>query len=153
TYAPTWITQIPQLATVSDRGAISSRESMLREIAEALETISTTTPVVLLLEDLHWSDYSTLDLVSYLARRQRHARLMLIGTYRPVELIVSEHPLRNVKQELQLHQLCHELPLEYLSLDSVREFLELACPQHDFPAALVNMIHHRTEGNPLFMVN
>ena len=153
TFAPTWITQIPQLASVSDREGISSRESMLREIAEALEMMAATTPVVLLLEDLHWSDYSTLDLVSYLARRQRNARLMLIGTYRPVELIVSEHPLRSVKQELQLHQLCKELPLEYLTLESVRDFLELTCPQHDFPAALVSMIHQRTEGNPLFMVN
>jgi predicted ATPase len=153
TYAPTWITQIPQLASVSDREGISSRESMLREITEALEMMAARIPVVLLLEDLHWSDYSTLDLVSYLARRQRHARLMLIGTYRPVELIVSEHPLRSVKQELQLHQLCKELPLEYLTVESVREFLELTCPRNDFPAALVNMIHQRTEGNPLFMVN
>lgn len=152
-YAPTWILQIPQLASVTEREARPTRESMLREIAEALETIAATTPVVLLLEDLHWSDYSTLDLVSYLARRQRHARLMLIGTYRPVELIVSEHPLRGVKQELQLHQLCHELPLAYLTLETVREFLDLTCPQHDFPAALVNMIHERTEGNPLFIVN
>src|SRR6185503_3079037 len=89
TEAPTWITQILQLATGSDRETMASRvtrESMLRAIAEALEMMATTTPVVLLLEDLHWSDYSTLDLVSYLARRQRHARLMLIGTYRPVEL-------------------------------------------------------------------
>jgi len=154
TYAPTWILQIPQLASVNEaKSSRITRESMLREIAEALETMAATTSVVLLLEDLHWSDYSTLDLVSYLARRQRHARLMLIGTYRPVELIVSEHPLRGVKQELQLHQLCHELPLAYLTLETVREFLELTCPQHDFPAALVNMIHQRTEGNPLFMVN
>jgi predicted ATPase/DNA-binding winged helix-turn-helix (wHTH) protein len=155
-FAPTWVLQMPRLASVSDREAIPSpvtRESMLREMAEALEKITATTPVVLVLEDLHWSDYSTLDLVSYLARRQRHARLMLIGTYRPVELIVSEHPLRRVKQELLLHQLCHELSLEYLSLESVRDFLELKCPQHDFPAALINMIHQRTEGNPLFMVN
>jgi predicted ATPase len=45
------------------------------------------------------------------------------------------------------------LPLEYLTLESVREFLELTYPKNDFPAALVNMIHQRTEGNPLFMVN
>lgn len=156
TYAPTWIVQMPQFANVSKREAIPSRvtpESMLREMAEALEMMTATTPVVLFLEDLHWSDYSTLDLVSYLARRRRRARLMLIGTYRPVELIVSDHPLRGVKQELRLHQLCHELPLEYLTLESVRDFLELTCPQNQFPATLVNMIHQRTEGNPLFMVN
>lgn len=120
---------------------------MLREIAEALELMTTTTPVVLVLEDLHWSDYSTLDLVSYLARRRRRARLLLIGTYRPVEVIVSEHPLRSVKQELQIHKLCHELPLEYLTQESVADFLRLTFPEHRFPPTLTTMIHQRTEGS------
>jgi predicted ATPase len=47
---------------------------------------------VLVVEDLHWSDYSTLDLVSYLARRRDSARLMVIGTYRPVD--VRDHPIK-----------------------------------------------------------
>jgi predicted ATPase len=154
-YAPTWILQIPHLTTVSEREGISgvTRERMLRELAEALELITTTTPVVLFLEDLHWSDYSTLDLVSYLARRRRRASLLVIGTYRPVEVIVSEHPLRGVKQELQLHKLCHELPLEYLTLESVCEFLRITFPKHQLPKAFAAIIHKRTEGNPLFIVN
>jgi predicted ATPase/DNA-binding winged helix-turn-helix (wHTH) protein len=131
----------------------ASRERMLREIAEALELMAIRTPVVLFLEDLHWSDYSTLDLVSYLARWRRSARLLLIGTYRPTELIVSKHPLRGVKQELLLHKLCDELPVEYLTVESVSEFLEITFPGHRFPATLSAMIHRRTEGNPLFMVN
>jgi predicted ATPase/DNA-binding winged helix-turn-helix (wHTH) protein len=153
--APSWILQIPHLTTVSEREGISgvTRERMLREIAEALELITTTTPVVLFLEDLHWSDYSTLDLVSYLARRRRRANLLLIGTYRPVEVIVSEHPLRGVKQELQLHKLCHELPLEYLTLESVYEFLQITFPKHQLPKAFAAIIHKRTEDNPLFIVN
>ena len=65
-----------------------------------------------MLEDLHWSDYSTLDLVAYLARRRDPARLMVIGTYRPVDVILSEHPLKGVKRELQAHGLCQELPLD-----------------------------------------
>jgi predicted ATPase len=109
--------------------------------------------VVLFLEDLHWSDYSTLDLVAYLARRRRRANLFVIGTYRPVEVIVSEHPLRGVKQELQLHKLCHELPLEYLTLESVCEFLRITFPNHQLPGAFAAIIHKRTEGNPLFIVN
>ena len=157
--APTWILQIPHLASIGGREALQheilgiTRERMLREIAEALELITATTPVVLFLEDLHWSDYSTLDLVSYLSRRRRRARLLLIGTYRPVEVIVNEHPLRGVKQELQLHKLCHELALEYLTLESVRGFLQITFPKHQFPAALAAIIHKRTEGNPLFIVN
>lgn len=157
--APTWILQIPHLTSASEREGMQdkisgvTRERMLREIAEALELITATTPVVLFLEDLHWSDYSTLDLVSYLARRRRRANLLVIGTYRPVEVIVSEHPLRGVKQELQLHKLCHELPLEYLTLESVEDFLELTFPKHKIPAAFTAMIHKRTEGNPLFLIN
>jgi predicted ATPase/DNA-binding winged helix-turn-helix (wHTH) protein len=153
--APTWLCQIPHLAPVTEREGISgvTRERMLRELAEALELITATTPVVLFLEDLHWSDYSTLDLVSYLARRRRRARLFVIGTYRPVEVIVSEHPFRGVKHELQLHKLCHELPLEYLTLEYVCEFLKITFPQHQLPPAFAAIIHKRTEGNPLFIVN
>jgi predicted ATPase len=90
-YAPTWIVQIPSIASVNERESLQeknpgvTRERMLREIAEALEMMTTVTPVVLFLEDLHWSDYSTLDLVSYVARRRQGGRLLLIGTYRPVE--------------------------------------------------------------------
>ena len=94
---------------------------MLREIAQALEVMTTVTPVVLFLEDLHWSDYSTLDLVSYLARRRQGAKLLLIGTYRPVEVTVSEHPLSEVKRELDSHKLGHELPLEYLPQEAVSD--------------------------------
>jgi len=157
--APSWLLQIPRLTSVAEREAMQdktsgvTRERMLHELAEALELMTATIPVVLFLEDLHWSDYSTLDLVSYLAHRRRPARLFLIGTYRPVEVIVSEHPLRGVKQELQLHKLCHELPLEYLTLESVREFLKLTFPQHQLPAAFAAIVHKRTEGNPLFIVN
>jgi len=108
---------------------------------------------VLALEDLHWSDFSTLDLISYLARRRRSTRLMLVGTYRPAELIASGHPLRAVKQELLAKQQCEELPLEYLTEAAVAAHLGARFPGHRFPSALAALIHERTEGNPLFMVN
>ena len=158
-HAPSWLVQMPGLTTDTEREALQervlgvTRERMLRELAVAIEALTAETPLVLVLEDLHWSDYSTLDLVSYLARRRHAARLLLIGTYRPVEVIVTEHPLRGVKQELQVHKLCHELPLEYLTQVAVDEFLLLKFPAHQFPAALAAMIHQRTEGNPLFMIN
>ena len=55
---------------------------------------------MLVLEDLHWSDFSTLDLISYVARRRQAPHLMVVATYRPAELIASGHPLKSVKQEL-----------------------------------------------------
>src|SRR5262245_54578835 len=126
---------------------------MLREMGDALETLTADLPLVLILEDLHWSDYSTLDLISYLAKQRHAAQLMLIGTYRTVELILSGHPLKAVKQELLAKQQCEELPVEYLSEESVAKYLSFRFPANRFPAELAGLIHERTEGNPLFMVN
>ena len=91
-----------------------TRERMLRELAEALEALSAERPVVLVLEDLHWSDTSTVEALALLARRRDPARLLVLGTYRPVELIVHDHPLKTVKQELVAHGQCVEVPLGYL---------------------------------------
>jgi predicted ATPase/DNA-binding winged helix-turn-helix (wHTH) protein len=158
-HAPMWLVQMPSLLSASDREALSrelsgaTRERMLREMGEALEALTADLPLVLILEDLHWSDYSTLDLISYLARHRQATQLMLIGTYRTVELIVSGHPLKAVKQELLAKQQCQELPLEYLSEEAVAQYLSARFPSNQFPAELAGLIHERTEGNPLFMVN
>ena len=158
-HAPMWLLQMPSLVSASDRELLSrevfgaTRERMLREMGEALEALTADMPLVLILEDLHWSDYSTLDLISYLARQREAARLMVIGTYRIVELIVSNHPLKAVKRELLAKQQCEELPLEYLSEEAVAKYLSVRFPANRFPAELAGLIHERTEGNPLFMVN
>ncbi len=157
--APAWLAQMPSLVPQSEREGLRSqvaattRERMMREMAEAIETLTSDSSMLLVLEDLHWSDYSTLDLVAYLARRQDSARLMVIGTYRPVDVIVGDHPLKGVKRELQAHGLCHELPLEYLDEDAVTQYLQARFPRHQFPSRLQQAILGRTEGNPLFMVS
>jgi len=158
-HAPMWLLQMPSLVSASDREVLSremsgaTRERMLREMGEALEALAADLPLVLILEDLHWSDYSTLDLISYVARERHPDRLMLIGTYRTVELIVSGHPLKAVKQELLAKQQCQELPLDYLTEDAVAKYLSVRFPTNQFPEKFAAVVHERTEGNPLFMVN
>jgi DNA-binding winged helix-turn-helix (wHTH) protein/predicted ATPase len=158
-HAPAWLAQMASLVPATERATLqthttgATRERMLREMAEAVEAITGEVPLILVLEDLHWSDYSTLDLVSYLARRRDPARLMLIGTYRPVEVILEDHPLKEVKRELQAHGLCRELPLEYLTDEAIADYLSTRFPGHKFSRRLSKVIHRRTEGNPLFMVN
>src|SRR5678816_2824823 len=158
-HAPMWLLQMPSLVSASDRDSLTrevfgaTRERMLREMGAALEALTAEVPLVLVLEDLHWSDYSTLDLISYLARQRQTSQLMVIGTYRPVELIVSGHPLKDVKRGLLAKQQCEELPLEYLSEEAIARYLSVRFPGNRFPAELVVLIHERTEGNPLFMVN
>ena len=158
-YAPSWLMQLPSLSATADfemlqrRGGDATRERMLRELAEVVEILTAERPLILVLEDLHWSDTSTLEWLAYVARRRETARLLVLGTYRPVEAIVQGHPLRRVAQELQGHGQGQELGLDYLSEPGVAAYLEQRFPGKPFPEALPQIIHQRTNGNPLFMVS
>jgi predicted ATPase len=129
-----------------------TRERMLREFASVVEALTAEAPLVLVLEDLHWSDYATLDLLALLARRQPPAQLLVLGTYRPLEVLVQGHPLRPVVQELQRYGRCLELPLALLGLEDITAYLHTRFPGQQWPAALVPWLHRHTDGNPLFLV-
>ena len=101
-----------------------TRERMLRELAEAVEILAHGGPLVLVLEDLHWSDVSTMDWLAYVARRRAQARLLVLGTYRPIDAVVREHPIRAITQELRVHGQCEELLLPYVSEAGVAAYLE-----------------------------
>ena len=127
-HAPTWLVQMPALVSDAEFDVLqrkvqgAGRECMLREMTDALVAFTAEKPFLLVLEDLHWSDYSTLDLLGVLVKRREAARLLCIGTYRPTEVIVSGHPLRALKQELQSHGQCEELALRVLTESSVEEY-------------------------------
>jgi predicted ATPase len=126
---------------------------LLRELAEALEALASAHPLVLVLEDLHWSDASTAEALALLARRRETARLLVIGTYRPVELVLRAHPLKGVKQELQRHGQCAEVPLGYLNAAEVQSYLARRVPAPSATTAVATAVHQRTDGHPLFMVS
>jgi tetratricopeptide (TPR) repeat protein len=156
--APSWLAQLPGLLepaapkTARSRAGAPTPVRMLREMAEVLETLSEERVIVLWFEDLHWADYSTLDLLAYLARRSGPARLLVLGTYRPVDGL-SGHALGAAEHDLLSQGQSEELSLSCLPGDAVAEYLEQRCPGHRFPPALSPLIHQRTDGNPLFMVN
>jgi DNA-binding winged helix-turn-helix (wHTH) protein/tetratricopeptide (TPR) repeat protein len=156
--APTWLVQFPDLVRAGQREALekeiigTTRERMVREICEALETITAQNPLVLCLEDLHWVDLSTLDFISALARRRGPARLLLLGTYRPAEVIISQSPLKALKQDLVIHNLSHEIALERLEESDVAEYLTIEFVDSGFPDEFAKVIHHHSGGNALFMV-
>ncbi len=161
-HAPTWLVQLPALLTDGELDALqrktqgAGRDRMLREMAEALEALSVEMPVALVFEDLHWSDHSTLDLLGVLARRREPARLLVLGTYRPTDLIITGHPLRALTQELHGRGLCEDVPLGFLSEQATVDYLAdrfgVAREDPDF-RSLARTIHRRTDGNPLFMIN
>jgi len=157
--APTWLTQLPWLLSASDRETLqrelqgTTRERMLRELAEALEALTRDRALVLALEDLHWSDPSTVDVLSLLAHRRAPARLLVVGTYRPVDVIVTGHPLKVVKHRLEMQRLAAELCLPFLERGHVALYLERRLGVRDLPAGLAEAVLERTAGNPLFVVS
>ncbi len=157
-YAPMWLVQLPALVNSVElerlqrqvQGATQAR--MMRELCEALEALTTETPLILVFEDLHWSDVSTVELLGAIAQRRESARLFVLGTYRPVDATVHAHALRHVVQELRGRGQCEELAMELLSPEDVTAYVtgRLGGP---VSATLNRLISWRSEGNPLFVVN
>jgi predicted ATPase/DNA-binding winged helix-turn-helix (wHTH) protein len=127
------------------------RERMLGEICDALEELAARKPVLLLFEDLHWADASTLNLISALARRRAPAKLMVLATLRP-QSVEAGHPLKSLKQDLLMRRLCSETALRPLAKTAVREFLVRELKQETPPQGLSSFVHQHAEGNPLFMI-
>ena len=156
--APTWLAQMPALVEPADRADLEqralggTRERMLREAAEVLEAAGSDRPLVLVLEDLHWADPSTVDLLEWLARRDTPARLLVLGTYRPADALAGGAPIGDAGAELRLRGLAHELRLGELGPQAVAAVLGRGLPGADVPEELARLVHRRTDGVPLFVV-
>jgi predicted ATPase len=158
--APTWYVQLvplaaddPSLERVLAEAKAASQERRKRELAVFLQEMSRQHPLVVFLDDVHWVDPSSVDLLAYLGSKCAAWRLLLVLTYRPSELLRSEHPFGAVKLELQGRGVCREITLHFLRRKDVDRYLALAFAGHDFPEELAAVLHARTEGNPLFMVD
>jgi len=163
-YAPMWLALLPTLLSEAELDGLQQRVAgmasvrMLRQMAEAVEALTTGhRALVLVLDDLHWSDHATLELIDMLARRQPAARLLIIGAYRPAEVIAADHPLLALKQDLQLRGRCAEIAVEPLPEDAVAAYCaaRFAGKEKGLASsldALPRLVHERTGGHPLLMV-
>src|ERR1700733_2772336 len=158
TDAPTWLAQLPALLTRERRDMLlreiqgTTRERMLREIGDALDSITAETALLLVFEDLHWVDDSTVDLISALARRRTPARLMLLATCRPLDAEPAGHSLKSLILDLLIRRWCRKIDLTPLSEAEVEEYLGGQSPAGRPPPGLSALVHRHSEGNPLFMV-
>ena len=157
--APTWLIQLPGFVKEEHRQHLpiemfsAARDRMVREICEALDTIASQKPLLLVIEDLHLADQGTVDVISALARRRALAKLMFIGTCRPVDLAVSEHSFKVLKQDLLVHHLCQEIALGPLQEADVAEYLVAESAGAVPPEGLARLLHRYTAGNPLFTMS
>lgn len=160
-HAPSWLAQMPALWPRSERSALeargrTTRERMMRELTLAIEAIAADVPLLLKLEDIHWSDTSTLDWLAHVARRPESARLMAIATFRPADAAAAKVGLSGLVTELALHGWCREIALAPLGLGAIERYLEVRLGGDGGGAKLREMaplLLERTGGNPLFMTS
>lgn len=158
--APTWYMQLvplaaddPALGRVLEEAKGASQERRKRELSVFLHEVSRRRTLVLFLDDVHWADPSSVDLLAYIGARCAGMAVLIVVTYRPSDLLRSQHPFGPVKLELQGRGVCREVALPFLKRTDFDDYLALAFAGHQFPEELAGALHARTEGNPLFMVD
>lgn len=151
--APSWLAHLPGLQAASAAASTPVTPArMLRELSEALERLAEHKPIVFVLEDLHWCDTATLDWLAHFARRRDAARIIVLATYRPIEVIVHAHPLRAIAGELQRQGRCVQVTPDYLTRPVLEEYLRRRFPDLAETPDLAELLHRRTGGQPLFFV-
>jgi len=156
--APGWYVQV---APVSEEDSSAARmladtrsgsaERLMREMGVLLHELSRSRPVVLFLDDVHWADVSTIDLLGYLAPKIAQLRVLLLVTYRPTDLAVGKHPFLRLKGDLSAHGTLREVPVRFLTADDVAHYVSSHLPEAS--RDLSGLIYRKTEGSPLFMVD
>lgn len=159
TLAPTWLAQLPASLrsglpeALEESAPAPAQERMPRELADFLAVLTTIRPLILVLEDVHWADKSSVDLLGYLASRVTEMRLLVVASYRPSELELQRHPLRAALRSFSSSSSVsgEVVPVPFSTADVeaflVRELAAAVDPD------VVRFVHRKTEGNPLFVVN
>ena len=155
--APSWCLQFTSLfsnTTVDlfQRETIgTTRERMLRELGDAIGELAELFPVLLVIEDLHWADAPSVDLIRYLSGRSTGQHLLLLGTARTGEHGGAHRLFRNCVRELIVQSACETIALDSLAEEEVGHYLNLQFSPGIFPPQLAQLIFRKTEGHPLFV--
>ncbi len=152
--APAWLARLPWLAgSGGEAPPPSEPERMLREFGALLDAATAAQPLVLVLEDLHWSDHATVQLLGYLARRRGTARWLVVGSFRPTDAALADHPLQALRQELRAQRRAEELLLDAFAEADVDAYLarRFAPGPVARRAELARTLHAHTEGLPIFI--
>jgi len=139
----------PDIAAPLELPPEQERRYLFNSVQEFLERAARVQPLFLVWEDLHWGDDATLLLLQHIAQRLHEMPVLIVGTYRDVELDVAR-PLARALQELTRQRLAHDLPLKRLPESDVTAMLRALSGQEP-PAPLVQEVFRETEGNPFFV--
>jgi predicted Ser/Thr protein kinase/tetratricopeptide (TPR) repeat protein len=158
--APTWYGLVAQDSAITSTSGeareatpATSQERMKREFSALCQELSRTQPLILFIDDLHWADISTIDMLNYVAGRFSNTRLLVLGSYRPSDMALRGNPFLGIRNDLESRGLFQEIALPFLATKDVERYLALEFPHHHFPPDFASVIHSKTEGSPLFMAD
>jgi anti-anti-sigma factor len=140
------------LPDLPEPAPLDPKQEQLRLMSNLTRFIKQATherPWLIILENLQWADQSSLELLRYLGHHLSSMSLLIIGTYRDVEL-ASGHPLLTTLRDLSTYATYHHLPLRRLSQSDLNRLLTNIWKQ-PVPAALAEKIYQHTEGNPFYV--
>ena len=126
-----------------------ARFRLFDSIMAFLRNATARQPLVLVLDDIHWADQASLLLLQFVAREVGSARLLVVGTYRDIEL-VREHPLFQALGDLTREAVTRRFALRGLTAGDVARYIEMTVGAPP-PAELADAVYRETEGNPFFV--
>ena len=141
--------RFPALPVAPALDGDAERMRLFEGVSSFLSNASAARPLVLVLDDVHWADKPTLLLLQYLARNLRRNRVLILCTYRDVELDRT-HPLAEAIAALRREHLYERVLLRGFDRDEVKAFIEVVGEQ-ETPDVFAEMIFRETEGNPFFV--
>ena len=127
-----------------------SRDRLFEAVTQFVTNISREKPLLVVLDDLQWTDQSSLLLLHYLARGIYKESLLLLGAYRDI-YVDKKHPLSPVLTELNRERLLQSVSLKRMSFDNVSEMIKRILEQDDVLREFCKLIYEKTQGNPFFV--
>ncbi len=153
------------------------QENLFDNVLLGLRRISAERPVVVFIDDLQWADPSSLNMLHYLSRNTRDNGVLILGTYRPEDILelsstipnvdgicqkiptdVSEtydgktHPLKTTMQNMSREDLFETVELSRLEESTVEEFMEKTLGKIELKSGFVKEVYRESEGNPFFLL-
>jgi len=138
---------IPQSLPISPE---HERDRLFEAVSQFITNISKEAPLLVVLDDLQWTDQTSLLLMHYLARGVYREPLLLLGAYRDTD-IDDRHPLSPVLTELNRERLLQSVPLKRMSLNDTSEMVKQILAQDEVPKIFCELVYERIGGNPFFV--
>ena len=131
--------------------AADERDRLLRAVAGFVTATAAECPVAIVIDDLHWADEASLDLVQHLARNTRSSRVLILATYRDADVRRS-HRLSKALRDLHREQLVDHLPIRRLPPEASAELIRATMHDSEIFVEFADLIYANAEGNPFFTV-